>query len=247
MILPKMASSAHEIRWFHQIELPDGTVTGGVDRSQQRLSRMRFPSSFEGRRVLDVGAWDGYFSFEAERRGAVDVLATDSYSWSGEGWGNKDGFDFAHAALQSRVRSLPIDIMDLSPERVGGQFDVVLLLGVLYHLRHPLLALERVASVTARMLIIETEVDDMFVPWPSLAFYPGRELNDDPTNWFGPNARAVEGMLRVAGFERIEVVWKSSLARRLARAFKMRLQGGHPFWRTLGRDRMTWHAYKSVR
>jgi tRNA (mo5U34)-methyltransferase len=241
-----MTPSAEDIRWFHQIEFPDGTITDGVDASRQRLSRMAFPPSLPGKSVLDIGAWDGFFSFEAERRGAADVLATDSYSWSGDGWGSKAGFEHAHARLQSKVRSLQIDVMDLSPERVDGQFDVVLFLGVLYHLRHPLLALERVASVTRQMLIIETEVDDMFVPWPSLAFYPDRELNNDPTNWFGPNARAVEGMLRVAGFRHVQTVWKSSFARRLARAFKMRIQGGHPFWRTVGRDRMTWHAYKSA-
>jgi tRNA (mo5U34)-methyltransferase len=119
----------------------------------------------------------------------------------------------------------------------------VLFLGVLYHLRHPLLALERVASVTREVAIVETEVDNLLVPWPSLAFYPDRELNNDPTNWFGPNARAVEGMLRAVGFKRIERVWESSLPRRIARAFKMRLQGRHPLWRGFGRDRMTWHAY----
>jgi tRNA (mo5U34)-methyltransferase len=241
-----MPTSPDDIRWFHQIPLPDGTVTRGVDTSAHRLARMRFPESFAGKRVLDIGAWDGFFSFEAEKRGAADVLATDSYSWNGEGWGNKEGFDFAHSKFRSNVRSLAVDVMDLSPERVGGEYDVVLFLGVLYHLRHPFLALERVASVTEQMLILETEVDDMFVPWPSLAFYPGRELNNDPTNWFGPNARAVEGMLHVLGFARVEAVWRSSLPRRFARALKMRAQGGHPFWRTFGRDRMTWHAYKDA-
>lgn len=241
-----MTTSIHDIRWFHQIPLPDGSVTNGVDATQHRLSRMHFPESFAGKRVLDVGAWDGFFSFEAERRGAADVLATDSYAWSGQSWSNKSGFEFAHAALHSKVRSLHLDVMDLSSTTVGGQYDVVFFLGVLYHLKHPLLALERVASVTKHMLILETEVDDMFVPWPSLAFYPDRELNNDPTNWFGANARAVEGLLRVVGFTHIQPVWKSSMARRLARAFKMRIQGHHPFWRVLGRDRMTWHAYKSA-
>jgi hypothetical protein len=111
-------------------------------------------------------------------------------------------------------------------------------------MRHPLLALERVASVTQELLIIETEVDNMLVPWPSLAFYPAAELARDPSNWFGPNAAAVEGMLRAVGFTRIDTVWRSSAARRVARAVKMRVQGGHPLVRGLGRDRMTWHAYK---
>lgn len=237
--------SSKDIRWFHQISLGDGVTTPGVDASQQRLSRMRFPASFAGKTILDVGAWDGFFSFEAERRFASDVLATDSYAWSGKGWSTKSGFDYAHEKLGSRVRTKSIDVMDLCPEAVDGQYDVVLFLGVLYHLRHPLLALERVASVTRELLILETEVDNLLIPWPSLAFYPGADLNNDPTNWFGPNARAVEGMLRAVGFSRIERVWGSSWPRRLARAVKMKLQGGHPLVRGLGRDRMTWHAYRA--
>ena len=233
-----------QIRWFHQIDLGNGAITPGVDASAQRLSRMKFPASLAGKSVLDVGAWDGFYSFEAERRGAADVLATDSYAWSGAGWSDKRGFEFAHRTLDSRVRSQQIDVMDLAPDAIGGMFDVVLFLGVLYHLRHPFLALERVASVTRMLLILETEVDNLFVPWPSLAFYPSTELNADPTNWFGPNAKAVEGMLRAVGFRRIETAWKSSLPRRVARAVKMKVQGRHPLFRGLGRDRMTWHAYK---
>jgi tRNA (mo5U34)-methyltransferase len=240
-----MPDKANDIRWFHQIQLPGLPLTPGVDASAQRLERISLPSSLAGKSVLDIGAWDGFFSFEAERRGAADVLATDSYAWSGEGWSDKSGFEFAHKTLGSRVRSMTIDVMELTPEAIGGQYDVVLFLGVLYHLKHPLLALERVAAVTREMLIIETELDNMLVPWPSMAFYPDRELNNDPTNWVGPNAMAVEGMLRAVGFRRIERVWQSSLPRRIARAAKMRLQGRHPFWRGLGRDRMTWRAYRS--
>lgn len=232
------------IRWFHTIDLGEAGVTPGADNSPQRLSRMRFPSDLRGKSVLDVGAWDGFYSFEAERRGAERVLATDSFAWDGRNWSNKNGFDFAHRALQSRVASKLVDPLDLSPETVGGMFDVVLMLGVLYHMKHPLLALERVASVTRELLILETEVDNMLVPGPSLAFYPSTELAGDPSNWFGPNARAVEGMLRAVGFTRIETVWRSSFVRRVARAAKMRIQGGHSFLRGLGRDRMTWHAYK---
>jgi len=239
-----MTTTPGDIRWFHQISLGNDVLTPGVDASRQRLERMRFPASFAGKSVLDVGAWDGFFSFEAERRGARDVLATDSYAWSGQGWSDKRGFEFARHELHSNVRSLTIDVMDLSPQAVGGQYDVVLLLGVLYHVRHPFLALERVASVTGQMLILETEVDNLLVPWPSMAFYPADELNGDPTNWFGPNARAVEGMLRAVGFARVERVWQSSVARRIGRALKMRVQGGHPLLRGFGRDRMTWHAFR---
>ena len=68
---------------------------------------------------------------------------------------------------------------------------MVFFLGVLYHLPNPLLALERVAEVTSDLLILETVVDMVGVGRPAAAFYPDRELNDDPTNWWGPNHEAV--------------------------------------------------------
>jgi hypothetical protein len=102
------------------------------------------------------------------------------------------GFELAREALDSRVEDLDIDVMNLSPERIGA-FDLVLFLGVLYHLRHPLLALEWVASVTAAQLILETHVDLTWVRRPAMAFYRGQELDWDPTNWWGPNPSAVEG------------------------------------------------------
>ncbi len=163
------------------------------------------PEELSGRSVLDVGAWDGYFSFEAERRGARRVLATDWYCWGGPGWGTKDGFNLARRALNSHVDDLEVDVLDLSPERIGT-FDLEIFLGVLYHMRHPMLALERVANVCADQLILSTQIDLIDVPRPALAFYPDVALAGDPTNWFGPNLAAVEGMLRAAGFKRMEIV-----------------------------------------
>ena len=103
----------------------------------------------KGLSVLDIGAWDGFFSFECERRGASRVVAADYFSWHGSGWGTKAGFTLARDVLGSKVEDVDIDVMDLTPERVGT-FDLVLFLGVLYHLRHPLLALERVVVSDAR-------------------------------------------------------------------------------------------------
>jgi tRNA (mo5U34)-methyltransferase len=93
--------------------------------------------------------------------------------------------------------------MDLSPERVGT-FDVVLFVGVLYHLRHPLLALERVASVSADLLVFDSHTAMAEERRPVMLFYPGTELNDDPTNWWGPNPPVVEAMLRDVGFRQID-------------------------------------------
>jgi tRNA (mo5U34)-methyltransferase len=196
------------ITWWHRIDLGHGIVTPGVDGTPQRLAEIRMPDTLSGLSVLDIGAWDGFFSFEAERRGARRVLATDSFCWDGGGWGTKAGFELARRALGSRVEDMWIQVLDLSPETVGV-FDLVLCLGVLYHMQHPLLALERVASVTRRHLILQTQVDLIAIQRPAIAFYPATELNGDPTNWSGPNPAAVVAMLRHVGFDRVEILAKS--------------------------------------
>jgi tRNA (mo5U34)-methyltransferase len=199
----KVRAEIANVNWYHQIDLGDGIVTPGVDDSPSRMAPLELPRDLSGKSVLDIGAWDGFFSFEAERRGASRVLATDSYCWSGEGWGTKEGFLTASRILGSRADDLEIDVMDLSPDRIGT-FDVVLFVGVLYHMRHPLLALERVASVTGDQLIFDSHTAMIEEGDPVMLFYPGSELNNDPTNWWGPNPPAVEAMLRDVGFRRIE-------------------------------------------
>jgi tRNA (mo5U34)-methyltransferase len=243
-----LRARADAIRWWHSIDLGHGVVTKGVDNAQaERLSRLHLPADFSGRSVLDIGAWDGFFSFEAERRGASRVLAADYYSWHGTGWGTgqgKAGFELARQALGSRVEDVDVDVMDLSKDRIGT-FDVVLFLGVLYHLPNPLLALERVAAVTGGMLVLETVVDMVGFGRPAAAFYPGRELNGDPTNWWGPNQAAVCGMLQSVGFARVEVVTPArSAAYRAARAVYHSLKGKNELAPAFRQDRAIFHAFK---
>jgi tRNA (mo5U34)-methyltransferase len=200
----EIQTEADKIAWFHSLDLGQGIVTRGYDDSPNKLKALGIPEDLTGKTVLDIGAWDGFFSFEAERRGAKRVLATDLFCWGGGGWGTKDGFELARRALDSKVEDLRVDVLSLSPEKIGT-FDLVLFLGVLYHMRHPLLSLEKVASVTAPggMVIIETHVDLLEIKRPALAFYPETELNNDGTNWFGPNPAAVEGMLKTVGFTKV--------------------------------------------
>jgi tRNA (mo5U34)-methyltransferase len=205
------------IRWFHSIELPDGVVTPGADDTRARVGILQMPKDLSGKSVLDIGAWDGFFSFEAERRGASRVVAADSFAWNGSDWSSKAGFELARNALRSTVQDVEVDVMDLNPERLG-KFDLVLFLGVLYHLRHPLLALERVASVTGEQLILETHVDLTWTRRPAMAMYPTTELGLDPTNWWGPNPAAVAAMLRDVGFSDVRMMTPNSLAYRAARA-----------------------------
>ena len=202
--LERMRAEVPKIQWWHSIDLGNGIVTPGAYDTRTLLERIGMPADLRGMSVLDIGAWDGYMSFESERRGASRVLATDSYVWRNKVRAGKSGFEFARAALHSKVEDMEIDVMELAPERVGT-FDVVLFLGVLYHLRHPLLALERVRSVTKKLLIMETHVDLLQIQRPVMAFYPGDELNNDPTNWCGPNEACCIAMLKDVGFRNIRV------------------------------------------
>jgi tRNA (mo5U34)-methyltransferase len=234
------------IRWYHTIDLGNGVITHGIDDSRLRLARVQLPDSLQGLSVLDIGAWDGFFSFECERRGASRVVAADYFSWHGSGWGTKAGFTLAREVLGSRVEDIDIDVMDLSPERLGT-FDLVLFLGVLYHLRHPFLALERVAAVTAERLILETVVDMVGFSRPAMAFYPGRELNNDPTNWWGPNAPAVRGMLETLGFGEVRTVTPSpNAAHRAARAAYHAFRGKNSLAPAFRQDRAVFHARKTA-
>ena len=129
----------------------------------------------------------------------------------------------AHRVLQSKVEAVVADFMTTDLAALG-QFDVVLFLGVLYHMRHPLLALERLAQVTRDMAVIETEA----VCIPSMEeqawceFFESDELANDPTNWWSPNAKAVAGMCRAAGFSRVEIL--ESAPRSLFRTVRRKLR-----------------------
>lgn len=245
---PSLTEEIRSIQWFHQIDLGDGVVTPGVDNSRRRLKTFHWPD-LRGKTVLDVGAWDGFFSFEAERRGASRVLATDSYVWESKGWATKRGFDLAKRTLNSKVEEMLIDPMEFSPERLGT-WDVVLYCGILYHMRYPLEALERVASVTKELLIMDTHLDMMFARRPAAAFYEGTEAGDDPTNWWGPNDAAVRAMLRSVGFPNVRRVYNRNLVLRAARSARWIFRGKsldskNPL-ATLQQGRATYHASRDA-
>jgi tRNA (mo5U34)-methyltransferase len=119
----------------------------------------------------------------------------------------KRGFDLAREALRSRVEPVVGDFMEMDLAPLGA-FDVVLFLGVLYHMPHPLAALERVCRLTGELAVIETEALALpgFEGRAVCEFFEGDELGADPTNWWVPNAKALEGLCRAAGFRRAEVL-----------------------------------------
>jgi len=223
------------IVWHHSIDLGNGLVTDGL--SKEFLSPAQLPD-FAGRTVLDIGAWDGYYSFLAERSGASRVLALDHYAWgvdfarrnpywdecfangvlpdhgldTTEFWDpalpGMAGFNLAKEILDSKVEAVVDDfaIMDVAPL---GQFDVVLFLGVLYHLKEPLTVLERLRRITGQVAVIETEAlllppceSRSILEFTAANYGPGHDYG----NWYTPNLEGLHQLCRAAGFSRIDTI-----------------------------------------
>jgi tRNA (mo5U34)-methyltransferase len=202
--ISELQRKINQLPWFHQIDFGEGVLSPGISKIDILRSQadIYFSTGIEGKSFLDIGCWDGFNSFEAKRRGASRVLATDHYAWSQPCWGDRRSFELARAHIEPEVEVLDIDLPDLTPSRVG-QFDVVLFAGVLYHLRHPLRGLEIVAPLAKSTLIVETHLDALEQNRPMMVFYPGTELGGDGSNWWGPNRACVEAMLRDVGFPHV--------------------------------------------
>jgi tRNA (mo5U34)-methyltransferase len=257
--VPKIDASGLRARidavpfWWHSIDLGEGVTTPGIKTPQAlatELSRLRL-GHLGGKSVLDVGSYDGYFAFAAERLGAERVVALDHYTWSmdlrgyesyrvqqlargepvvppheSEFWypdtlPGRAGFDLAREALGSKVEVVVADLLDCDLDALGT-FDIVLYLGVLYHMRHPLLALERVAHVTRRggLAVIET-LAESFRAEENRAmgrFIEGSDVNGDQTNWWAFNEPALLAMCRAAGFSQAEILRAPPLWQRRALA-----------------------------
>jgi tRNA (mo5U34)-methyltransferase len=202
--------------WFHNMEL------GGVQTAPEHFlgdyPRVKWqgfadavPADLSGMSVLDVGCNAGFYSFEMKRRGAARVVGIDS-----------DPRYLAQARLASEVSGLEVHFEERSVYEVGAlgeRFDLVIFMGVLYHLRHPILALDLLHEhVVGDWLLFqslqrgESEVLDVEEDYPfreKRVFeergYPKlhfveRKYSHDPTNWWIPNRACVEAMLRSTGF-----------------------------------------------
>jgi len=192
-------------RWWHSFEFPDGTVVEGVCNLaglKNRIGQFPIPPDLRGKRVLDIGTWDGWYAFEMERRGA-EVVAVDC-------WDNPL-FRDAHARFDSRVEYRQMDVYDLTPGRIG-RFDIVLFMGVLYHLKHPLLALERVCALTTDLAAVESFIlREQYRPGenverrPVMEFYEADEMGGQTDCWIGPSVTCLMALCRAAGFARVEL------------------------------------------
>ena len=197
----RLADRVHGRFRYHSIELPDGSVLPGlqpVEHLRWRLDLFKVPQDLRGKRVLDVGAWDGWFSFECERRGA-EVVAVDCIAL--------DTFIEAKELIGSRVEYLTLDVNELSAQRLG-HFDIVLFFGVLYHLRHPLLGLEKAVELSTDLVLIESfviQAENRQIP-AVMEFYERTELGGQVDNWCGPSPQCLVGMCRSAGFAQVELL-----------------------------------------
>jgi tRNA (mo5U34)-methyltransferase len=206
--------------WFHNIEL-SGVQTapkhflGDYPMVKFRRFEHAIPADLTGRTVLDIGCNGGFYSIEMKRRGAERVLGIDS-----------DERYLAQARFAAEVCGEDIQFKRMSVFEVAKlreKFDVVLFMGVLYHLRHPLLALDLLYEHVAGDLLIfqsmqrgsntlaeirgnydffETEMFET-ESFPRMFFIEER-YSEDPTNWWIPNRSCMEAMLRSSGFEIVE-------------------------------------------
>lgn len=203
--------------WFHNLDLcgvktaPDHPL-GDYPAMKFRRFERALPADLRGKSVLDVGCNAGFYSIEMKRRGAARVVGIDS----------DEGY-LAQARFAAEVLGADIELLRMSVYDVAAlreRFDVVIFMGVLYHLRHPLLALDLLHEHAARDLLIfqsmlrgsraaaPVEGDYPFSEeavfdepaYPKLHFVEHRYAHD-PTNWWIPNRACAEAMLRSAGFE----------------------------------------------
>jgi tRNA (mo5U34)-methyltransferase len=204
--------------WHQRWQMFRGIYTPGVNPVDAMCDDLQLPCDLTGKRVLDVGAWNGCMSFECERRGATEVVALspEDPDWS--------GFNHLHDALGStRTHYRLGSVYDLDPEELG-YFDVVLFCGVLYHLRYPLLGIDNLRRVATGEIYVETHVANVSVrrrqppprwrallrlvrsvwrPQPSPVtweFFRRGECAGDPSNWFAPTPIAAAHAFESAGF-----------------------------------------------
>lgn len=204
--------------WFHNLHLPDGTCTapdhplGDFPRFKWLQIEPYLPEDLSGWNALDVGCNSGFYSFELARRGArVVAMEHDPHflhqaRWAADVLGMSDRIEFRQASVYGIASAMEA-------------FDLVLFMGVFYHLRYPLLALDMLAASTRRLMVFQSftipgdgefsaprdqDFDDrrpMLLPdWPKMAFIE-HELAGDPTNWWAPNHAGIMAMLRSSGME----------------------------------------------
>jgi tRNA (mo5U34)-methyltransferase len=198
--------------WYHRFEFAPDLITPGPNNPRILLDKLNLPTDMGGLRILDIGARDGFFSFECERRGAQEVVAIDYVPPA------ETGFFVAKQILRSQLNLIHETVYNLTPERYG-QFDVVLFLGTLYHLPDPLRALDIIFQMMRPQswLFLETVVIDRDLPIdvaerPLMQFYPKATKYRDYTNFWGMTEACVVALLEECGLSCMSQVSESGRA-----------------------------------
>jgi tRNA (mo5U34)-methyltransferase len=184
--------------WHQRFQIAPGVFAPGPNDVDWLLDRAGLPTDLTGASVLDIGTTNGGAAFTLERRGASRVLATDIVDPM------HFGFDAIRSALGSEVEFRQLSVYELS-RAIRERFDYVIFWGVLYHLRHPLLALDNVWAVSGGSAYVETVVCDAEMPEHSKTaltrYFRDDELGGDSSNWFTPNVQALTDWCRSSGLQ----------------------------------------------
>jgi SAM-dependent methyltransferase len=225
----ELLAAASRFYWYHCVELAPGVVTDGVYDMTEVLDQYGFPESMADLDVLDVGRASGFFAFEFERRGArvvaTDIASLAEWDWVGGSAAGAEelrarGFDdaasadhisgafrFAKAARGSRVEEKTINVYDLDPAAFDGRkFDLVFAGSIASHLRDPILAFERLRSVTAGTCIVAAPSFDIPAVREQAMLSLVGTADDDGRSWWVMNARGLSETLLCAGFTSVEIV-----------------------------------------
>ncbi len=196
--------------WYHRFEIFPGIVTPGVYDPSELLAALDLPSDMRGSRVLEIGPADGYFTKQLTLRGA-DVTAAD-YTPK----------DFLGFAIMEALHGAPLKFIQCNvysiPEQGLEPFDLVICLGVLYHLPDMVRGLHVLRAVCRKQFILETLVSTEMGSEPFARYHRASTLNNDATNFWSPNVSCVESMLEDTGFvvERTRVLSESGTSARAA-------------------------------
>jgi tRNA (mo5U34)-methyltransferase len=236
---PPDAEAAHRFLaqsdcvWFQRFELGGGVYTPGTNDLEWVFATAGVPDDLSGKSALDIGTSNGGAAFELERRGAQRVVAVDIFppSWF--------GFDALKDFLGSRVEFVEATAYEL-PSLIGETFDVIIFWGVLYHLRHPLLALDSVRALLGGMCYLETAVCDGEVgemrSVPLARFYRGDELHSDPSNWFAPTITGLLDWCASSGLDaEVRAAWPEEAPERCM--LKVEPSPGDPEYRIVSYER----------
>lgn len=191
-------------RWVHCIDVGEGITTPGSwpKKGQAPYMKVFDDLDFKGKKVLDIGCLDGLWSFEAEARGASEVYATDLVSQTHPP--RDECFLTAHALRESNVTYVP-DLSVFDVDRLGVKdFDIVLFMGVYYHLKDPVRALARLRRVMREggTIVVEGQVTD--APGVQAEFFYNRYFGRDLSNWWIPSIQCLREWVECNFFELVK-------------------------------------------